>query len=52
MAEMVDCPTCKGSGKYKGSTCQTCGGSGRVKGATKEQKRHLGRKQPKKPPRK
>ena len=44
----VTCPTCGGSGTYGKGTCQTCGGSGEVQKATKEEKRDLGRKQPRK----
>lgn len=45
----TECPTCKGEGKYRnGTTCQTCGGSGEVEKASKEDRKSLGRRQPKK----
>lgn len=44
------CPTCDGSGTYRGSTCQTCGGSGEVEEASREERKDLGRRTGKQAP--
>jgi DnaJ-class molecular chaperone len=42
----VTCGTCKGDGKFRGSTCQTCQGTGEVERAGKQDRKDAGRRQP------